>query len=324
MQLTYAPPAGHGRRAPTMETPTLSEYARHWLASAGGHYRPTTLRGYRSVLACHIVPAIGHVELQAFTRRDVRRFLMSLLAAGVTVGMARMAYAILSALFTAAEEDEWVADNPAHGAARRLFRRAHDRDGRAPSRDEYRALLELSVRRYPHLVGIWTLLPHTGLRPGEAVGLRADDVGPSGDEVTVARTYHGSGRFGPPKNGRTRLVPLNRIARAVVAGQIAASQPPHRWLFGPSGELPYTPNYLQGAFRRLRREAGIRRRLTPHCLRHACATWLIERGAREVEVQRLLGHHSVQLTIDLYARGATLAPIVALLEDGHPVPSAVA
>src|SRR5205814_174333 len=138
------------------------------------------------------------------------------------------------------------------------------------------------------------------------------------------RTYHGAGQFGPTKSGRARIVPLNRDARQVLTPRIAVAVPPGRWLFTRDGEQPFSPCYPQRAFRQLREELGLRRRLVPHSLRHATATWLIERGAREVHVQRLLGHHSIQLTIDLYARGADLPPIVELLEGRPHAPPAQA
>lgn len=296
---------------------TVASYAARWLARSTSRYRAGTLRGYASVLRCHVLPALGTKALPTLTRRDVRDLLITKLADGLSAGAVRMIYATLCAVLTAAEDDELVTANVARGSARRLWRAPPDGERKAPSRADFQRLLTASRIRYPILVPLWIVLANTGLRPGEGLALRVDDVDLEARRLTVRRTYHGAGRFGPVKSGKARTVPLNDTACAVLGELVRAAVPPGCWLFDNGHGQPWSPCYPQRAFRRLRTELRFRGRLVPHSLRHATATWLIERGAREVHVQRLLGHHSIQLTIDLYARGADLPPIVDLLEERH-------
>ncbi len=68
---------------------------------------------------------------------------------------------------------------------------------------------------------------------------------------------------------------------------------PQSWLFyGASPERPMTAMSLRTAFKRSRDRGGLDRGITFHCLRHAIATHLYERGARISVVQDYLGHKS--------------------------------
>ena len=101
---------------------------------------------------------------------------------------------------------------------------------------------------------------------------------------------------------------------------LQTGQPLAPWLFATRAGTPPEPRNIARAVTRLCRQAGLPRRHSPHDLRHAYATLLVEAGAPLDYVQRQLGHASIQLTIDTYARGAkTKLPrhIVGALDTPH-------
>jgi integrase/recombinase XerD len=130
-----------------------------------------------------------------------------------------------------------------------------------------------------------------GLRVSELVGLDVDDV--DLDEGSVRVTGKGS---------KQREVPLGRMASEAVAAYVTRGRP--RLASGSSrgalflntrgGRL--TRQAFWQMLKRQAERAGIRRRVTPHTLRHSYATHLLEGGADVRVVQELLGHASVATT----------------------------
>lgn len=127
-------------------------------------------------------------------------------------------------------------------------------------------------------------LIETGVRTGEARALQWSDV--SRDSVHIRKS----------KGGTSRSVPLTAAAKD------ALSQVRH--LPQPWGHI--SANQLTYAWRLAKEEAGLGgdREVVPHCLRHTCASRLVQAGVDLLTVQRWLGHSSLAMTI----RYAHLAP----------------
>jgi integrase/recombinase XerD len=138
------------------------------------------------------------------------------------------------------------------------------------------------------------LLYGTGLRVSELVGLPLSAL--QGDRLML--TVKGKG-------GRERIVPLNPKAREALDRYLDASQPAQasflaagRWLFPSHGE---TGHFTRQKFARDLKELGSRAgldeaRLSPHVLRHAFASHLLDRGADLRVLQTLLGHADISTT----------------------------
>jgi integrase/recombinase XerD len=130
-----------------------------------------------------------------------------------------------------------------------------------------------------------------GLRISELVGLDVDDV--DLEEGSVRAMGKGS---------RERIVPLGRYATTAVEGYLVRGRPS---LAGPRTRGALFLNQRGGRLTRqgctnivkaMAGRAGIRKRVTPHMLRHSFATHLLEGGADVRVVQELLGHASVATT----------------------------
>jgi integrase/recombinase XerD len=142
------------------------------------------------------------------------------------------------------------------------------------------------------------LLYATGARISEAVGLALDDLDA---DSQLVRLYG--------KGSKERIVPYGRFAAAAIAEWLApggrALLEPQRWARRGDGEAVFLN--MRGA--RLTRQAGwaivnkhgahagiATSRLSPHVLRHSCATHLLDHGADLRVVQELLGHASISTT----------------------------
>jgi integrase/recombinase XerD len=146
------------------------------------------------------------------------------------------------------------------------------------------------------------MLLDTGVRIGEALGMRHEDIDIGGclvrvvarDNANGARAKGGRGREVPASAPLMRLYAdyLNREYRAVDSDYVFVNL----WA-APAGR-PMTYPAAYDLVTRLRAATGIA--FSPHWFRHTYATWLLRRGAGMETVKELLGHASVATTIDAY------------------------
>lgn len=149
---------------------------------------------------------------------------------------------------------------------------------------------------------LFALLLDCGLRIGEALGLRHEDMGIAEQAVTVMpRPNDNRARA---KAGISRTVPasaeLMRLYADYLNGEYGSLDSDYVFvnLWSPPHGRPWTYAAVYDLVVRLRRRTGID--FEPHQFRHTYATWLLRRGAGMESVKELLGHASITTTIDTY------------------------
>lgn len=165
--------------------------------------------------------------------------------------------------------------------------------------------------------GLLELLYATGARISEAVGLAVDDVVDMGGGAVDAVRVTGKGN-------RQRIVPLGSHARAAVDAWLVRGRPAlakGTRISGPALFLGLRggPLSRQNAWLILKDRAeksGMGIKLSPHTLRHSCATHLIQGGADVRVVQELLGHQSVTTT-QIYTK-VTIDSLRDVFHTAHP------
>jgi integrase/recombinase XerD len=156
--------------------------------------------------------------------------------------------------------------------------------------DVGQAKTPLQRRTALRLVALVELLYATGLRVSELLALPAASIAPNRDHLVVKG-----------KGGKERIVLLTEKARAAVfryreaLGEAASS---HRFLFPSEGEAGHLARQVFARdLKRLAGRAGIgAEKLSPHVMRHAFATHLLQNGADLRIVQQLLGHADIATT----------------------------
>jgi len=149
---------------------------------------------------------------------------------------------------------------------------------------------------------LFALLLDTGVRIGEALGLRHDDIAIADKQVTVVPRQNDN--LARAKAGRMRIIPasaelmrlycdyLNREYGALDSDYVFVN------LFAEPYGHPWTYPAVYDLVKRLRKVTGIA--FEPHQYRHTYATWLLRRGAGMENVKELLGHASISTTVDTY------------------------
>jgi integrase len=179
------------------------------------------------------------------------------------------------------------------------------------TRDEIQAMEDAATSERDKL--IVRLLADTGLRLGELLALRADNIrSEGGKHVLMIPGRERGGRsawVGGGKGGRERLVPISptlarRLRRYAERGRPDATSDR---LFltlrrgRASGQLDaLTESAVEQMIRNLAEMAGIKKRVYPHLLRHSFATEYLRRGGNPILLQQILGHSSLAMITQTY------------------------
>jgi integrase/recombinase XerD len=156
------------------------------------------------------------------------------------------------------------------------------------------------------LSAIMELLYGSGLRASELVSLQRSSV--SGDKPFL---------IVKGKGGKERLVPISQQARVAVRRWMEFVEPKEVWLF-PSRKSHISRIRLYQIIKELAVKAGINpANISPHVLRHAFATHLLEGGADLRALQTLLGHSDISTT-QIYTH-IDSARLVELVNNRHPL-----
>jgi len=145
-------------------------------------------------------------------------------------------------------------------------------------------------------------LAYTGLRWGEATALRVRDIDLIRRRLDVRRAFSDvRGRLveGTPKNHQARSVPLPPWL-AIELKELIDGRDPDDLVFTTQGGYPLRhSNFRRHVWKPAVTAAGLTG-LTPHGLRHTAASLYIAAGTPPKVVQRILGHGSIAITLDLY------------------------
>ena len=311
VDLQPAAPLGEGPVAWGPRT-TVNDAVRAWQANGWQDLSPSTTRRYLSIWTTHIEGSIGRRPIASLGPYDVEVYLRQLKAAGLSEASVRQTRAMLHrACRLARKWSRNVLPNPVADTELPDWTLAEKSvPVRAPEVAEVRALLRAADQEGARLAAFVRLVVATGMRRGEACGLRWCDVdGATGmvvvDEAVVADVGRAAVK-GPKTRAGLRSVAvdagtLETLRRlrdelekvAAVAGTVI--EPAH-FVFASDvpGVAPPHPDAFSHAFARLRDAAGVARDVHLHSLRHFQATAL-DPVISEAQKQARLGWSTVHM-----------------------------
>ncbi|MCP3998562.1 MAG: tyrosine-type recombinase/integrase [bacterium] len=239
-------------------------------------YSPKTVSSYRGAAGRFL----RHTDKPSnrLTHEDVRRYLLYLADGNYASSTINQSHFAIRFLYR----------DVLNKKAWRLEHRLQKRPQRVPidlSRVEVLKLFQ--VTDDVKLKTIWMTLYSTGLRLSEALKLKVSDIDSQDMRILVIEGKGKKDRY--TVLARTLLLQLRVYWRAYR---------PTEWLFyGRDREHPMVLRTAQKAFKECKNRAGIRKKATPHSLRHSFATHSMEDGTNLLYIRDLLGHKAIQSTL---------------------------
>jgi integrase len=293
---------------------TLRETAEQWLTAAenrtirsrtGEPFKPSTLRLYRQALRAHVLPELGGSLLSDVRVVDVQDFADRLLASGADSSTVRNAIAPLRGIFRRAAARGEIAVNPTSGLELPTARGVRERVATPAEAAELIAAL------LPRDRGLWAAALYAGLRRGELLALRWEDIDLNAGIIRVERSYDPKeGVFIAPKTraGR-RIVPIASVLRGLLIEHRLLTGRSEGLVFGATAERPFTPSNATRRAATAWKHTNERRRnrgldalepISLHECRHTFASLMIAAGVNAKALASYMGHASVTITYDRY------------------------
>jgi integrase len=292
---------------------TVGKHLDRWLEeSMKGSVKPATYENYSQLIRRHVIPALGRTKLTNLTTNHIRRFRRQKLDERLSTRTVQCLLFLLRKALQQAVEDGLIPRNVAQGVKVSQV-----------GKEEIRPLLPEQIKRFleaangERFYALYVLAIHTGLRQGELLGLRWEDVDLEARTLCVRRTLSGAEGgcpvFGAPKTAKSRRS-VGLTQRAVeVLERHRAIQEEERSRLGPFWKntglvfrsTTSTPvnrhNLMNRSYKPLLEKAGLPRSTRFHDLRHTAASLLFSQGTHPKLVQEALGHSTITVTLDVYS-----------------------
>ncbi|MFX1784310.1 tyrosine-type recombinase/integrase [Prescottella equi] len=285
---------------------TISELGPTWLERKEADLKPSAYRSLETAWRVHVEPRWGRVRLADVDLDSVERWIAELgrtktvdgeKVKGKGASVVIRAYGVLAGILDTAVKSGRLAKNPARGVEN--LPRKQPKSRVYLDHQQVEALASKAGDRRTLVL----LLAYTGLRWGEAVGLRVKHLDLLRKRLHVvdnAVQVNMEMHVGTPKSHTTRWVPIPEFLVAALARECEGKGREDLVFPGRDGEYQRRSVSFTGWFSKAVERSGVPR-VTPHDLRHTAASLAVSAGVNVKALQRMLGHASAAMTLDTYA-----------------------
>lgn len=310
---------------------TVGQWIDLWLKHYKEHsVKPTTYDMYYNICQNHIKPHLGHYKLDKLNQLAVQKFINDISGTayqkGLSLSTIKKIVITLTQAYNKAIELGMLYKNPCSGIN---LPNKEPKESVAFSAEEQSAFLA-NCKGESTFENLFIFAFNTGMRMGEMLALTWEDIDFKNKTVTVNKNLsivkdhnENSERktktviIPSTKNKTIREIPLTRKALAAVQFQKDNNVKESPFVFYSTTGTPIQKRNIYRAFHNIIKTADIKSPVTFHSMRHSFATRLLEKGADIKTISNLLGHKSIQITLDIYShvQSNLKQKTIELLED---------
>ena len=287
---------------------TLAQYLGRWLEDyAKQHYKQSTYSSFEGTIRNHVIPSLGAVKLDRLQPLQLQNLYTSKLDS-LSPRSVQYIHSILRNALNRAVKWGLLTENPVDRVDAPSVPKSELDIWTLGQAMRFLAFIK-GHRRY----ALYHLAITTGMRRGEILGLRWEDIGDNSLRVRQAlmEDYSGQPYFDTPKTSAAlRTIPLSeedvaalrqhRVYQAEDKLQAGQYYEDSGLVFATEVGTPLRPRNMVRQFKGLTEKAGLPE-IRFHDLRHTHATALLEAGERPEVVQKRLGHSKITMVYDTYA-----------------------
>lgn len=299
--------------APGESRVTVGELGAAWLTAHAIAVKPSTFHSDESAWRVHVEPAWGKRRVGTIRHTEISAWIAEL-SVDRSATTVKRCHGVLASILDGAVRDRRLQSNPAREV--KTPRKVRKRRAYL-THQQVERLATASL--YPDVVRFFA---YTGLRWGEATGLTVADVDVARRRLNISSNaviVNGHVIVGTPKTHERRTVVYPAFLDAAMTRAVTHKRPDELIFPAESGGYLRPGNsksgWFAGACKRARLEdateaaearargealRAVMPRVTPHDLRHTAASLAISAGANVKAIQRMLGHASAAMTLDVY------------------------
>lgn len=301
---------------------TFKEIYEAWRPAKARYVKESTIAAYILHWRNHIEPRFGDMDVTAMTKKMGAQWIESLVSEkGLSVKTASDIMIVLKMLIEFASEEydlnvcstKWSVHFPTQSEDARLERF---------SESQVKKIFEEIEKNPSPLTFTIGLCLTTGMRIGEACGLRFEDIDTENKVMTINRTVERIYRVGEGGIGKTevviqtpktitsrRTIPIASKLLKTVKAYKAVALP--EYYVASMARKPEEPRVFRCKYKKFLASIGVPY-VRPHGMRHTVASTLVEKGVDVKTVATILGHHDVATTLNIYSHPSDAAKSAAV------------
>lgn len=316
---------------------SVETYFLNWLKVYKKDYlKSSSYDKLENTIIHQIIPNIGMIQLQQLTADDIQKLLSKLKSDGYSHSIVKKAYDCVGAVMKHALINEDIDKNPMLLIKPPEKNSFPQKEIRFFTEEEVSLIVEESSRRYStgtpvYIYGdVFILMLNTGIRVGELIALEKDDWNEEEKTLHIKRNIQlvkKRDSDGNPISGcelvcnttktysGNRIIPLNQNAINALRN-LCDAHPKSKYIVCSANENLLPPQRIERTFYRLLKNVGLDK-TGIHSLRHTFASMLFAKKVDVKTVSKLLGHASIQITLNTYIHLIENADhdAVAVLDD---------
>jgi integrase len=289
----------------------LSDYLRRWLEdSVKDTVRQRTYERYEQIVRVHLKPVLGRIKLKTLTPAHVRGLYREKLDSGLAPRTVNYIHTTLHKALKQAVADGIIPRNVTEAVK---APKPEKKEVRPLSPEQARAFLRAA--HGDRLEALYVLAVSTGMREGELLGLRWDDIDLKSGKLSVQRSLtitKDGPSFTPTKRSKSRRS-IKLTIRAIEALkhhkaaqneqrlELGSLWHDHGLIFTNQSGKSMHPWVMTTSFKKILKKANLPDITFHAATRHTAATLLFGKGTHPKLVQELLGHATISITLDTYS-----------------------